>query len=376
MITVLQATGTMDRGGAEVMLMDLVRKLHDDFRIVFLIHHKKGTPPVGDFDDELKAIGCELKYIESVWDIGIKAYRAKFRRIIDEIGKVDVVHSHLNSKGGIIAKCAHECGIPKIIVHSHAKIEFNGSLLYRTVMKSELYLQRRWINRYATDYWACSAEALPSLFTKAHYSGANAQIIHNAVDPSALTLYHGNDIRHELGIPDDLPIIGSVGRIARVKNYEFAADLVCSLWEKGYHFAYVVAGRKQDEDSSSYLFKKLSKYNNFYYLGVRDDLGKLYHGMNAYLGTSLREGLGLTAVEAQACGVPCLLSHAFPPLCDIGLGIIHRPANDTIAAWEEALIPLLKKREVLSEEQILSALISSGYHIDYEAARVKKLYME
>ena len=376
MKTVLQVTGTMDRGGAEVMLMDLVRKLHRDFRFVFLIHRKKGTQPKGDFDDELRSLGCELKYIESVWDIGIKAYKKKFSQLINEIGKVDIVHSHLNSKGGIIAKCARACGIPKIIVHSHAKIEFNGSLIYRSVMKAELILQRRWINRYATDYWACSEEALPSLFTKSHYNSEKAQVIHNAIDPKALTHYDGDTIREELDIPEDLPVVGSVGRIAKVKNYELAADLIAALWDKGHKFAYVVAGRKQDDSCSSYLLEKLGKYEHFYYLGVRGDLGKLYHGMGAYLGTSLREGLGLTAVEAQACGVPCLLSQAFPSLCDIGLGLIHRPNEDALPSWETSLLALLEQKKTLSTDEIINALISSGYHIDYEAARVKKLYLE
>ena len=54
MKTILLVSGTMNFGGAETMVMDILRKLKDDFRFVFLINRKKGTEPVGLFDEEIK----------------------------------------------------------------------------------------------------------------------------------------------------------------------------------------------------------------------------------------------------------------------------------------------------------------------------------
>ncbi len=372
MKTILQVTSVMNRGGAEMMLIDLVRQLHNDFNFVFLIVAKKGSRPKGDFDDELKALGVELYYIDAVWDVGVKEFTRQFNNIVNQIGHIDIVHSHLNSKGGIISRCASKLGIKRIIVHSHAKIRFNGNLISKIANYTELYLQRYWINKYATDYFGCSKEALTSLFTKKHCESEKAQVIHNAIDLEKFSRYQGKTIRDELNISNDAFVIGTVGRIARVKNYELAADVIKKLWDNGFDCHYIVAGRKQDESSVNYLFEKLGNDSRFHYIGVRDDLPALYHGFDLYLAASLREGLGLTAVEAQASGVNCLLSNGFPKLCDVGADLVTF-IDDNLQKWAEYIISNCssKKSDIAKIE---NAVRKAGFDISQEAIRVKELY--
>ena len=374
MKTILQVTSIMDRGGAEMMLMDLVRYLHNDFRFIFLVVAKKGSRPKGDFDDELKALGIEIYYIDAVWDVGVKEFFRQFKAVLEQIGHIDVVHSHLNSKGGIISKCAAKAGIKKIIVHSHAKLRFDGSIVSKFANYTELYLQRYWINKYATDYFGCSEEALASLFTKKHCSSSKAQVIHNAIDLEKFSRYSGTTIRDELQIPKDAFVIGTVGRIAMVKNYEFAADVIKALWDKGFDCHYVVAGRKQTDASVNYLFEKLSNDPRFHYVGVRDDLPAIYHGFDLYLGTSVREGLGLTAVEAQASGVNCILSSGFPPLCDVGANLVSFVTENNPVKWADNIINNLSNTKSVDTNEIENAVRKSGFDVSVEAVRIKELY--
>ncbi len=374
MKTVLEINGVMNRGGAEMMLMDLVRKLHNDFRFAFMITCKKGTRPAGDFDAELRSMGIPIYYIDAVWDVGVKEYTRQFNNIVKKIGNVDVVHSHLNSKGGINAKCAADLGIKKIIVHSHAKIEFGGNILSRAFNYSELYLQRMWINKYATDYWGCSDDALASLFTKEHCESPKAQVIHNAVDLEKFSRYTGDTIREELNIPKSAFVIGTVGRIAAVKNYELAADIVAELWNKNIDCHYVVAGRKQTDSCVEYLFNKLGTNPRFHYIAVRDDLHTVYHGFDLYLGTSLREGLGLTAVEAQACGTHCLLSSGFPPLCDVGAGLVSFLDSKNASEWADYIIENCMNMADVSVETVENAVRQSGFDVSAEAVKVGEMY--
>lgn len=376
MKTILQVTSIMDRGGAEMMLMDLVRYLHNDFRFIFLVVSKKGSRPKGDFDDELKSLGIEIHYIDAVWDVGIKEFSRQFKAVIEKIGHIDVVHSHLNSKGGIISKCAAKAGIKKIIVHSHAKLRFDGSIISKIANYTELYLQRYWINKYATDYFGCSKEALASLFTKKHCESEKAKVIHNAIDLEKFSRYSGETIRDELNIPNDAFVIGTVGRIAKVKKYELAADVIKTLWEKGFDCHYIVAGRKQTDSSVNYLFEKLSKDPRFHYVGVREDLPTLYHGFDLYLGTSVREGLGLTVVEAQASGVNCILSNGFPKLCDVGANLVSFIDGNDPQKWADFIMSNCSKLRIADIEEIENAVRSSGFDISVEAVKVKKLYGE
>ncbi len=371
---ILQIVGPMNRGGAEMMLMDLVRQLHREFRFTFLVTRRKGTQPVSDFDAELQSLGIAFHYIDAVWDVGIREYARQFRELIRQIEPVDALHCHLNSKGGINSKCAAECGIERRIVHSHAKLVFNGSLVSRLANYAELYLQKRWIKRYATDFWGCSQEALISLFGEERSRSPRAQVIHNAVDLNKFSRYEGGTVREELGIAAGAFVIGTVGRIASVKNYELAADIVEELWKRGIDCHYVVAGRKQTESSVAYLFNKLGHDARFHYLDVRADLPAVYHGVDLYLGTSVREGLGLTAVEAQACGKRCLLSAGFPELCDVGAGLVSFIASSRAEDWAEHIANNCLHVPPVGRECVERAVQTSGFDVAVEAARVRRFY--
>lgn len=372
--TILLVSGTMNFGGAETMVMDILRKLNDDFRFVFLINRKKGTCPEGLFDQEIKALGIPMYYIDAVWDVGLKEYERQFREVVDKIGKVNIVHSHVNSKSGIVCRCAYRCGIERRIVHCHAKIIFDGSLKSRIVNNAELYLQRRWVKKYATDFWSCSLDAMPSLFTKKQINSEKARVIHNAINMERFTSCESNVLRKEFNLSEKDVVIGTVGRIANVKNYRLAADIVKELWQRGLDFYYVVAGVKQDFADAQYLFDTLSGDKRFLYIGIRNDIQNVYKDLNLYLGTSKREGLGLSVVEAQAGGTPCVVSTGFPKLCDMGLGLVDFVDSQDAKLWADRVENMLKTVTVPHKDEIETAVRNSGFDINTETVRIKEYY--
>ncbi len=373
---ILQVIAAMNRGGAEMMLMELVRVLHSEIRFTFLITRKKGTQPVGDFDEELRSLGIPLYYIDSVWDVGVREYARQFRAVIQQIEPVDAIHSHLNMRGGIIAKCAAECGIGRRIVHSHAKLKNSGSLLSYIIYYSELYLQRRWIKRYATDFWGCSEDSLFTLYDEEQRRSPRMKIIHNAIQLEKFSRHTGATVRSELGISDSAFVIGTVGRIAAVKNYELAADIIAELWKRGVNCHYIVAGRRQTESCVAYLFNKLGADPRFHYIGERGDLPAVYHAFNLYLGTSEREGMPVTSIEAQACGKHCLFSTGFPSHCDMGAGLVSFIASSNAAQWADYIMNNCMNLPVVDMEVVEQAIRRSGFSIATEAQRVGLLYSE
>ena len=117
MLKVLQVVGTMNRGGAEVMLMDILRYKPDDVHFDFLINN----PPEdlyreGVFDKEILERGCKIKHIGTQLRMGPAKYVKRFHNIYEEL-RPDVVHIHLNAKCGIIAYAAHKAGCKRIITH-------------------------------------------------------------------------------------------------------------------------------------------------------------------------------------------------------------------------------------------------------------------
>lgn len=380
--TVLQVTGTMNRGGAETMLMDLLRQLKDNFRFVFLINKKKGTISKGYFDDEITALGGEFMYIDAMWDIGIRRYNQRFSDIVAQIGKVDVVHCHLNSKCGVVSKAARKCGIHHVIAHSHACLKFRGSLPRIIANYAELFYQKQLINKYATDYWGCSAESLSSLFSKKNINSSNCFVINNAIDVNKYISIDNkklDSLRATLNVPNDRVIIGTVGRIARVKNYGFLIEVLNELKTKNFPFYFILVGLKQDHEYTEEIFHKIKEYNlenDILYLEPRSDLEYIYPIFDVFVGASLSEGLGMVAIEAQASGTKCVLSEGFLRCVDMRLGIVNFAHAFNAKTWAEEIIECSRRPSLKDKEEISRALKVNGYDIEEEANKIKKLYKE
>jgi glycosyltransferase involved in cell wall biosynthesis len=108
------------------------------------------------------------------------------------------------------------------------------------------------------------------------------------------------------------------------------------------------------------------------FLGVVPHIPRLLAALDLFLFPSRWEGLGLALVEAQAAGIPCLVSDRVPREADIGLGLtVFRSLEDGPAAWAEASAGLIGVSPPQWPDR-LRALRAGGYDID-SLARVLSL---
>ena len=375
---VLQVTGTMNRGGAEVMLMDTYRNLSADIRFDFLVNIKvnKGKP-VGDFDEEIIKRGGRLFYIGSQWDLGLLRYLREFKKITRDIGTPDVVHIHLNAKCGVIALAARLCGIKKIIAHSHAALKFDGSFLKTIPHFLELKFQRILISLFATDFWGCSEEANKSLFQR-HLLNKSV-ILNNAVNVDVFQAVSQHDIqkmRLSFGTTENTIVLGNVGRVVKHKRVDFVIDVLNILKITRPDFLFVFAGR---EDDSTYMLEIMRKADAFgvkdrvLHLGDRDDIPAIMSTFDVFVGPAVREGFGLVAAEAQAAGVPCVLSTGFPQQVDMGLALVTFLNNFQPERWVDAILNSTHNR-CTDKELIARKIDERGFDVIQNTHRVEQLY--
>ena len=78
-------------------------------------------------------------------------------------------------------------------------------------------------------------------------------------------------------------------------------------------------------------------------LGSRDDLKDLYHAMDVFFLPSKGEGFGLACIEAEASGLPCVVSDKFPPEVNITGDVQFIPLEEDINKWADAIIASLEK---------------------------------
>lgn len=388
MKTILEVTGRMNRGGAETMLLDIIKQTHEDFNYVFLINAKSEAERHGEYDEILKSLGCSFYYIGTVWNMGIPTYIKMFKEICSEINSeiapIDVVHCHMNSKCGTVLLAAKQAGIKRRIAHSHAEIKFNGKLPIVMANYAELNFQKILINIYATDYWGCSKKALPSLYTKKHIKSEKCQIIKNAIDVQRFTRVKEENIKDYcklLRIPENKKIIGTVGRMARVKNTKFIVEVFAEVYKRNSDTCLIIVGGNQDKTYSEEIQQAVKEHklnNAVIFTGVQSNLELIYPIFDVFIGASLREGLGLVAVEAQACGTSCVLSEGFPQEVDIGVDLVQFVEGFNVGSWiqciEEAFnreIPLKIDKKLIEKR-----LVECGYDAKVEAQKVKNQYLK
>jgi glycosyltransferase EpsF len=375
---VLQITGAMNMGGAEVMMMDVTRHKSQDIHFDYLINYNtKAKIKTGDFDAELEERGCGLYHIGAQWDIGPYDYIKKFKQLIGIIGVPDVAHIHMNAKSGIIALAAKRAGIKKIIVHSHADLKIRGHWFKVFLSKIELKFQQYLMARFATDYWGCSKEANESLYYKNLLTSEHSAIINNAVDVAKFqspNMDAVKELQSQLKLKEDTLILGNIGRVVRHKNVSFIIEVLSRLNNEGIDFRFVYAGRDDDKKYQQEILEKAKKFNvldKVYYLGSREDVNTVIKVMDVFVGPALQEGFGLVAVEAQAAGIPCVLYNGFPRSVDMGLNMVQFLDHFEVDSWIDA-IKTSKKNPNLHE--IHGKIAEEGFDVVANTRRIEFLY--
>ena len=375
--TIIIANGIMDSGGTETLIMEILRHQTGRLRYILLVHYQ-GEIKKGVFDDEIQAMGVSIIYIPSVGSLGISRYCRKFQEVVAPLGKIDAIHCHLNANGGVICKAAKMAGIENRICHCHADIRFKGSKFHNLKEEISLQILRAYANHYGNYFWACSHEAWGRLF----YPWKSKVIIPNMINVQNFlsTAEQNKEAKSAIGMDGKL-VIGSVGRVARIKNYELALETIYSLRRKGIDAHFVCYGRfdfvKDDYCASLLkLSNNLHITENIHFMGNTLNVAHDIKAFDIFLMPSITEGFGMAAIEAQAAGIPTLLSNGVPRIVDMELGLAHfLPLNDA-EAWALMVEGLGYKVEGIAHDRIVQAFEKKGYNSVSIVKMIEDKYLE
>lgn len=374
--TVLIANGIMNAGGTETLIMELLRHKSNRVNYILLIHYQNVIQK-GIYDDEIKSLGIKILYIPSVGTVGISAYCKKFHDIISTLGKIDVVHSNLNANGGIICMAAKQCGIPNRICHCHAEIRFRGSFLQNLKEEVSLQVLRLFVNKYSNNCWACSLPAWRRLF----YPWKQKIVIPNMIDVQKyiMSIGEGEEAKRRLGLNGKL-VLGSVGRVARIKNYEYVIKILVQLVKNDVDAHFVCYGRF-DAINDKYCSELISfakesgVIDRVHFMGNSENVSDDIKSFDIFLMPSITEGFGIAAIEAQAAGIPVILSEGVPKMVDVDLGLAHfLPIND-VSIWVNKILKS-KNNKIISPEEVLKHFRIKGYDSCDNVSHIEELYIK
>lgn len=300
-ITVWHMNGVMNAGGTESLIMNILRHQSQAISHVLVVHSQVNEE--GVYDAELDALGIKVLRLPVIGQVGIKAYTEAFNQLIISEDQPDIIHSHLNAVGAVIAKVAKKNHIDARIIHCHADIKFRGSTINTLIQESKLALMKILVNKYGNYYFAASQAAGNRLF----YKNKQVTIINNAIDSERYLCTPTKILKakNNLGVTKESFIIGGIGRIVPIKNYEVILKAIPTLVENGFQPLFVCYGRVADE----HYFKQLTSLVEA--LGIEDyvqfkgnsqNIAEDIAAFDTFVLPSITEGLGIVAIEAQAAG--------------------------------------------------------------------------
>jgi glycosyltransferase EpsF len=361
-IRVIHCLGRLDTGGAETLFMNVVRKIdRTKMRFdVLLFDEKKGF-----YDDEARKLGVGFYYTKSMTKVGIFSY-IKGMISFFKSQKIDVVHSHMDWQGGFIAYAAHRAGVKKIVVHSHAKqLLFEQNIIYKYMIRLNQYL----IKKYATDLCACSQEAGESLFRRRQF-----QIITNGID---LKRYITPDfkiiesLKSEFNIGESDIILGNVGSFSENKNQLFLIELLEKLLLHSSAYKLILVGDGETREKLINCVKQKEMSEHVIFAGVRSEIPEFMHLFDVFLFPSKLEGLGIVAVEAQACKCKCFLSDTIPREVDLKLGNVKYLPLDNKEKWIEEIKKMYESNNINIDDSEIEA---SKFNINNTVRQLEEMY--
>lgn len=227
--------------------------------------------------------------------------------------KYDIVHAHQLFYNGIIMRAAYKAGVGKRIAHSHAteencvmgKVKKTVSDIYRAVMRVV-------IKRYATDIVGCSEKAGEYMCGKRLFR-ERGTVLPNYVNTDEYSFNAERRLqkRKELGITNEL-LVGHTGSIYWIKNQTFLVSLLARLIELRPDARLMLVGEETDGGETRALAEKLNVADKVMFMGSRDDIPDLLCAMDIFMFPSRFEALPIAPIEAQAAGLPCIVSTGVP----------------------------------------------------------------
>ncbi len=272
------------------------------------------------------------------------------------------LHIHCPHFAVFIAPYAKKHGIHKIAMHCHStwysldpKNNFRNKMLY--LMGSRMVDTKFACGKAAGHFW--------------YGSDKNFTVLPNAIDCDKFRYNEEirNKKREELGLKDSF-IVGHLGRVSPPqKNHTFLLKVFSQIKKKKENAVLLMAGAEKNEELDA-LSKQLGIEKDIFFLGARTDVCALCQAYDLFLFPSFWEGLPVSVVEAQAAGLPVVMSDSVTDEVCVTDHIISLPLSESPEIWAQKALDFSEQKN----RYTFDIMKKSGWDIYECAERLVKYY--
>lgn len=326
---------------------------------------------------EEPALGAQFKELGGkIYEVSnyrcLSNYKKDISQLI-EFSDYDVVHFHKNSAANIIPMkiVSKAKNRPLIIVHSH-----NTSPSVGRVTQILHYLNRKKMYELADYHFACSREAAKWMYNDSCQK--DVCIIPNGIETKKFFYTKKKAVkkRLELGIDDDVFVLGHIGRFSEQKNHELLLKIFQSILMIKPKSILLLIGTGNLKEEIEREVSLLGIKDKVWFLGTRTDIPELLFAMDAFIMPSLYEGLPIAAVEAQAAGLQVYLSNKISRESELSNGVSWFSLEENCDEIARKVVEESYKATEEIRQSRNMILSQSQYNIKTTATVLESIYLK
>jgi glycosyltransferase involved in cell wall biosynthesis len=368
-VKILHVLFHLEPNGLETWLIRMLQHLDRQlFETDLLLH----SPVKGLLEDQAATLARVLRLPHLSNPL---YYAHDFQHLLAEHGPYQVIHSHL-ALSGFHLRWAHQAGIPVRISHVHSNDEerSRGASLPRRLMLS---LSRHLIKRHATMGLAVSRLAARGRFGPHWQKDSRFRLLPCAI---SLNAFGGQvdraSIRRSLSLPESAFVLGHVGRFVPEKNHSFLMEIAAEVCRRVPAAYLLLVGDGPLRPAMEKKLADLGLSKRVIFTGNRQDVPRLLQGaMDIFLFPSLYEGLGISVVEAQVSGLPCLIADTISQEVEVIPELVQwLSLSAGSRSWADAVLATMGHQVALSPRVALERVRQTAFDLEFNVRYLKALY--
>lgn len=357
---ILQVMASLDRGGAEVMIMTLYRNIdREKFQFDFVVNDRQQEYA---FENEIKSMGGRIFRFPRYTILNHFKYKQAWVQLLIEHPEWKIIHGHHTTPAMAYIPVAKSLN-RVTIAHSHTA-GTDASL------KSILKIVLRYPLRNTAKYlFACSNEAAKWMFGK-----KEVHILTNAIDTNKFSFktYVRQQKRDEFSLNNSFTI-GHIGRFDKSKNQSFVVDIFNDILKKEINSRLLLVGDGILRPKIEKKIQQSGLQDKITVTGARSDIADLLQAMDVLVLPSMHEGLPVTLIEAQASGLVCVVSDNITREVNITDSVYFFSLNKTAGEWASFICQFARGYK---RKQNVGKIIKAGYDITANVIWLENFYQE
>lgn len=335
-----------------------------------------------EFKEAISQTGGSIYKMVNPKTQGWKAFKGSFTPILKN-NIYDIIYCHLNGYR-ILPYYYYARKYSKAPFYVHAHTSHYPKKMLSTGKKINITIDQL-INRSLTDkIVGCGSLSIKHIFGDT-IDDNDMIVIPNSVEVDRFVKRTEESMKlrklHRLnyGLADDEIVIGHIGRLEKIKNHELTIALGEQIKKAQLKMKILIIGEGNRKAELKHIVKQKGLSEVIMFTGRVSPIEDFYSALDVMLLPSFAEGLPTVVVEAQASGIPVVMSDTITKEVDLGFNMLETVALEAdINAWLEAIvktqmvmIPKSSIRRKVIKDKKFSNKESANLYTDFLKGKIK-----